>query len=143
MTPSDTQSGGLHETFLLGAYRRIQIALSVSVAMVSCSALALYGPREGLGVLLGGGVAFINFLWLKRSMMALTNAVSAAEQAPPKPTLVLRFFLRYALLAAIGYVMINNSAISAYGVMWGLLLSVPALLFEVICEIWYALKHGE
>jgi hypothetical protein len=109
----------------------------------AAAGFVLYGSNAGLGVLLGGSVAFLNFLWLKSSMLALTSAVAATEQVPPKPALLLRFLLRYALLAFVGYAIIASSAISAYGVMWGLLLSVPALLIEVIWEIRYALKHGE
>jgi len=141
MNPAGIRSGNSGEAFLEGAYRRIQTALVVCLALATSMGFLLYGRREGLGVLIGGSVAFTNFVWLKRSMMALTSV--ALDHAPPQPALVLRFFLRYALLAMIGYVMINSSAISAYGIMWGLLLSVPALLFEVVCEIWYALKHGE
>jgi hypothetical protein len=132
-----------NEQFLAGAYFRIQLALAALVLACATVALIKFGVRHGAGVLLGGAVAFINFVWLKRSMLALTSAVAAGAQTPPNTALVLRFFLRYALLAVVAYVIINSSAVSVYGLIAGLLLSVPALLFEVAYEIWYALHHGE
>jgi hypothetical protein len=132
-----------NEQFLAGAYYRIQVALGALVLACATVALIQFGVRQAASLLLGGAVAFINFLWLKRSMLALTSAVAAGDQIPPNTALVLRFFLRYALLAIVGYVIINSSAVSVYGLIVGLLLSVPALLFEVFYEIWYALHHGE
>jgi hypothetical protein len=142
--PSDPASPPKYnEQFLAGAYFRIQVALAALVLACATVTLIKFGIRHAAGLLLGGSVAFINFLWLKRSMLALTSAVAAGDQTPPNTALVLRFFLRYALLAVVAYVIINSSAVNVYGLIVGLLLSVPALLFEVMYEIWYALHHGE
>jgi hypothetical protein len=132
-----------NEQFLEGAYTRIQIALAALVLAAAPFTLIKFGLRPASGVLLGGAVALVNFMWLKRSMLALTSAVAGGAQTPANTALVMRFFLRYALLAIVGYVIINSSAVSVYGLIAGLLLSVPALLFEVAYEIWYALHHGE
>ena len=140
-TPSSTPK--FNEQFLAGAYFRIQAVLAALTIACVTVALIKFGVRHALGVLLGGAVALINFIWLKRSMSALTSAVAGGAQTPANTALIMRFFLRYALLAVVAYVIINSSAVSVYGLIAGLLLSVPALLFEVMYEIWYALHHGE
>jgi hypothetical protein len=140
-TPPSTPK--YNEQFLAGAYFRIQAAVAALTLACAAAALIKFGMRPALGVSLGGAVALINFIWLRRSMLALTSAVAGGAQTPANTALVMRFFLRYALLAAVAYVIINSSAVSVYGLIVGLLLTVPALLFEVMYEIWYALHHGE
>jgi hypothetical protein len=145
MNSASSPSSGAkyNEAFLAGAYFRIQTALAALAVAAATIAFIKFGVRHAFGVLLGGAVALINFIWLKRSMSALTSAVASGAQTPANTALIMRFFLRYALLALVAYVIINSSAVSVYGLIVGLLLSVPALLFEVMYEIWYALHHGE
>jgi hypothetical protein len=130
--------------FLAGAYRRIQAAILVLTSAVAVGAYVQYGIGPSVGVVLGGAIALLNFLWLKQSMIGLTNRFAEVAQPKEKPRtlgLVLRFFLRYGAIAVATFVTIKGSAASAYGVMVGLLLSVPALLFEALYETWHALRN--
>jgi hypothetical protein len=135
---------GFDHAFLSGAYRRIQIAIAVITVCVTLGAGLQFGLRAALGVTLGGAIAFVNFAWLKQSMIGLTDRFAIAVQRnsqPNTPRVMLRFFARYAAIAIVAYATIASSAVSPYGVMAGLLLSVPALLFEAMYEIWRALRY--
>lgn len=136
------------EAFLDGAYRRIQVAIGLFTLAVMVPLVWLTGWRMGAGFAIGSVIAFFNFLWLKQSMIGLTSryADTDAEVPPPPPqtvSLVLRFLFRYAAIALAAYVIIKGSPGSSYGVMLGLLMFVPALLCEVLYEMWFAMKYGD
>lgn len=135
------------ERFFAGAYRRIQWTIVGCGALAAAGAWYRYGPRMALGVLLGAALAYINFVWLKSSMLAVSGAyatMGAGTEATPPPSpptmrLAIRFFLRYVLAAAIAYAILASSAVSAYGLLAGLLMIVPALLVEAGHEAWRTL----
>lgn len=136
------------EAFLNGAYRRIQVAIGLFTLAVMVPLVWLTGWRMGAGFAIGSVIAFFNFLWLKQSMIGLTSryADTDAEIAPAPPStfgLMARFFLRYAAIALAAYVIIKGSPGSSFGVMLGLLMFVPALLCEVLYEMWFSMKYGD
>ena len=136
------------EAFLDGAYRRIQIAIGLFTVAVMAPLVWLSGWRMGVGFVLGSVIAFFNFLWLKQSMIGLTNRYADTDaEVPPAPpqtaSLVLRFLLRYAAIALAAYVIIRGSPGSSFGIMLGLLMFVPALLCEVLYEMWFSMKYGD
>lgn len=126
--------------FFDGAYRRILIAIAAASVVVAAAAAWRFGARAAAGVLVGAALTFVNFLWLKQSVIALTDRVAAQGKASARAGLQLRFFLRYAILAALAYVILHSSAISAAGFMVGLLLLVPAILAEAVMEAWHSLR---
>ena len=137
------------EAFLDGAYRRIQAAIGPFTLAVMVPLVWLTGWLMGMGFAIGAVIAFFNFLWLKQSMIGLTSryAGTDAEEPPPPPphtfSLMLRFLLRYAAIALAAYVIIRGSPGSSFGIMLGLLMFVPALLCEVLYEMWFTMKYGD
>ena len=134
------------QAMFAGAYRRIQLCIVTLAVAIALFALWRYGVKAATGVLTGGAISFLNFLWLKQSMIGLTDRFANVQNQMPTPrtaTLMLRFFLRYAAVVTVVFVIISSSAVSALGVLVGVLLSAPALLFEAIYEIAFMLRHGE
>ena len=131
------------EHFLSGAYRRIQLAIIVLAAGLTGPAFYFFGWRNGGGFLLGAGIAYLNFLWLKQSIIALTDAVN--EHTPPTRgrAVAFKFIFRYAVIAAVAYAIISSSTLSIAGLIAGFFLSVVALLFEAVTEVVHALRHGQ
>ncbi len=95
-----------------------------------------------LGFLAGCIVGVVNFYWLKRTIEALADSVTQPEVSRPSPKVVARFFLRYAFIAVVGYVIVKSSAGSVYGFCVGLFLPVGAILIEALYEVYIALSRG-
>ena len=131
------------ESFLAGAYRRIQTVIVALGAVGGIAAYLVAGWRTGSGFSLGAALAYLNFLWLKQSIIAITNRVSAQENPPQGRAVVFKFIFRYLVIATTAYVIISSSTISILGVIAGFFLSVVALLFEAVTEVVYSLRHGD
>jgi hypothetical protein len=140
------------EAFYAGAYRRMQsVIMTVGVAG-TVLALPLYGWRVGGGFVLGAALAYLNFVWLKQSIIGLTNRLAAqqgaiilnetaGETAPERRGVAFKFVFRYLVIAAVAYAIISSSSLNVFGLIAGFFLSVVALLFEAVAEVVYALRH--
>lgn len=136
-TPQATES----EVFYAGAHSRISRNMLV-IALVSVLAgVALFGWKTGLGVLAGAVVASLNFYWLGRLVNSLADHATSPDRTETSSS-GSKFLLRYALIAAIVYVIFKSSIVSLQGFLVGILLPVPAILFEAMYETYAALRRG-
>jgi hypothetical protein len=119
------------------AIRRIQrITFSLGLAGAAVGAAAL-GWRWGLAFLLGAGASWVNFRWLKQLVTALSDAVESPRTRPQK-RLALKIGLRYLVLAAGAYAILNYSGLPLAAALAGLLVAVAAVLLEIVFELIYA-----
>ncbi|HUR36250.1 MAG TPA: ATP synthase subunit I [Terriglobales bacterium] len=131
------------DAFLARAYWRMQTTIAVlGIAGTAIIALTL-GWRNGIGFLLGASLAYLNFRWLKQSILALTDRISAQETIPQGRAVVFKFIFRYLVVATVGYAIISSSTINVLSVIAGFFLSVAALLMEAVTEVAYGLRHGD
>ncbi len=141
------------EAFYAGAYRRMQSVILAVGVTGTVLALPVYGWRVGGGFLLGAALAYLNFVWLKQSIIALTNRLAAqgegiipnetaGETASEPRSVIFKFIFRYLVIAAVAYAIISSSSFNVLGLIAGFFLSVVALLFEAVTEVVYALRHG-
>ena len=93
------------------------------------------GWRQGLGFLLGAGIAYLNFYWLKRTVFAL-GAADGAE--PPKTRTAVVLGLRYLLLGVAAYAILRVSEISVTAFMVGLFAPTAAVILVILIELFYA-----
>lgn len=103
---------------------------------------AKYGHGMALSFVLGGGISLVNFYWLKRTLAALVEAVAVRGRKRSSAGIVLRFVLRYVLIAVAAYAIFRSSAMSMYGLCAGLSLPVGAILIEAAYAIYGALRRG-
>src|SRR5579859_3197641 len=121
-------------------YRRVFRDIVVLAVLALCAAFYLGGLEAAGGLLLGALVAAINFWWMQRSIIALTDiyaqelAHSGANTAGKLPISVvpqgIRFFLRYLLIGSVAFVMMKGHREAAMAFFGGLALPVAALIFE-------------
>lgn len=82
----------------------------------------------------------------KAAESAVAEGLGASNiHKPPKAKtggIIVRFLLRYALLALIAYAMMKSSAGTVYGFLFGLFLSVAALFCEVGYQIYIGFRHN-
>jgi len=138
--PAQPQS--VDETFSAATYQRIVLIL---VVLLPCMVILLwefFNHRFALGFLAGGAIAIVNFLSLKRLVIAFADRVIASGGAQRSSGLVLRFVLRYAFLAAAAYAIFKSSAMSAYGLLAGLGIPAVAIMIEAGYELYGSLRRG-
>lgn len=97
---------------------------------------AVYGGwRWGFGFVLGAAAGYLNFRWLKKLVDSLGEA---ARGKPPRTRVAVFLGLRYLLLAAGGYVILNFSALSLAAALIGLFVPAAAVILEILFELIYA-----
>jgi hypothetical protein len=130
------------EVFYSGALRRISRLMLMLAVVLSTFGWWRYGWRVALGFVFGCAVAYLNFHWLKRVVAALADRATESGQSQSSRGMVLRFLLRYALMALGAYVIFSVSPASLSGLFAGLFLPVAAIACEAAYEGWVALVRG-
>ena len=130
------------EVFYAGALRRISRLMLVLACALGIACWWRFGWRVALGFACGCAVAYVNFHWLKRVVTALADRAVESGQAQSNSGMVLRFLLRYVLMALGAYVIFTVPPASLYGLFAGLFLPVAAIACEAAYEGWVALARG-
>ena len=142
MTQTDLPAAPESRAFYSGALRRIsRIMLAVAVVFTA-AAWARYGWHIALGFACGCAIAYLNFYWLKRVVSALADSVTQSGQRRSGTGIVLRFLMRYALMAVAAYVIFTVSPASLYGLFAGLFLPVAGIACEAAYELYVAVARG-
>jgi ATP synthase I chain len=123
----------------LGRISRLMVALAVAL---SIAGWWRYGWRVAVGFACGCAVAYLNFHWLKKVVIALADRSTQPGTSQSSSGMVLRFLLRYVLMALGAYVIFTFSPASLYGLFAGLFLPVGAIACEALYEGWAALASG-
>jgi|SRR5271168_97164 len=129
------------DIFFSGALARIRhfmIALGITL---SAATWWKFGRWAGLGFLLGCGIGYLNFHWLKSVVGGLADRVTNTGKAQSGKGIVARFLLRYILLAGAAYAILTSFPASLRGLLAGLFLPVGAIACEALYELYGALAH--
>jgi hypothetical protein len=140
--PSTATKTASSDSFYSGALSRIS-RFMLGLAIVAFLVLLIrYGLAMSLGFAVGCGVAFLNFVWLKRVISGLADRITQTGDSRSGKGIVLRFLLRYALMGIAAYVIFTVSPASLYGLFVGLFLPVAAIACEAAYEVYVALTRG-
>jgi hypothetical protein len=131
-----------NESFASGAFRRIQRYMIVLAVLFALAAWLRFGWKIALGFVVGCGISYLNFYSLKRVVNALADKATQTGRGSSSTGVVLRFMLRYFLMAAAAYAILSGSPVSLYGFFAGLFLPVAAIGCEAAYEVYQALAHG-
>ena len=130
------------EAFAANAYQRILPIMVVLLAIATPVLWVRYGRGMALSFVIGGAISLINFYWLKRTLAALIEAVAAKGKTRSPAGVLLRFVLRYVLIALAAYAIFKSSDMSMVGLCAGLSLPVGAVLIEAAYALYGALRQG-
>ncbi len=130
------------EHFFAAAYERIVWLMFILLAGLVVLFWAVLTLGFALGFLAGGVIAILNFVSLKKLVIAFADRVISSEGQQRSSGLVLRFLLRYGLVAVTAYAIFKSSAMSAYGLLAGLGLPAPAIMIEAGYELYGSLRRG-
>ena len=129
------------DDFYSDAYARIIRFMLALGIVATVAALVRFGLAVAAGFVVGGAIAFLNFHWLKRVVSALADRATATGERQSSKGVVLRFLLRYVLIALSAYAIFKISRDSLYGLLAGLFLPVGAILMEAVYELYAALRR--
>jgi hypothetical protein len=115
------------------ALRRMMRGM-VALAAAGCLAfLILRGWRWAVAYLLGAAASYLNFRWLKR----VVDGLGGTSTARPSPKFAILIGLRYLLLGAGAYVIVNFTSLSLPAALIGLFVPAAAVMQEIIFELIY------
>ena len=140
--PLDSAGTEISEHFYSGAYSRIVRFMLMAGAAAAVVVLVRWGGMVAIGFVLGCGIAFLNFYWLKRVVSALADKVTTSGTPQSSAGIVMRFLLRYFLIALGAYAIFRISTASLYGLFAGLFLPVAGIFCEAAYEGWAAVRRG-
>lgn len=123
------------------AYPRIVRAMFVVAVLATAVLLAVGDWRTAAGFLVGCAVALLNFHWLKRVVSVLADKSTASGRPQSSSGVVVRFLLRYLLMALAAYVIFRVSLASLYGLLAGLFLPVAGIMAEAGYELYATLRR--
>ena len=130
------------ESFFSAAFERI---LRILAVLLPCSAILFwifFNHRFALGFMVGGAIAIINFLSLRKLVIAFADRVIASSGKERSSGLALRFLLRYGIIAVAGYAIFKSSAMSAYGLLVGLGIPAVGIMIEAGYELYGSWRRG-
>jgi len=107
--------------------RRILILMGILIATGSIAGTIFGESRFGLGILVGGILAFANYFWQKNSLKGLFNRVASGERSGFP---AIRFLLRYVALGLVVAFFYVTGSLPIIAVILGL----SAFTFAVVIE---------
>ena len=123
------------QAFLERALVRIHRLIAL-LSIAGFVASSVYGGwKWAVGFGLGAAASWINFRWLRQMVDSLGQATAGK---PPRARVAVFLGLRYLLLAAAGYVILNYSKLSVAAGLIGLFVPAAAVILEILFELVYA-----
>lgn len=130
------------ELFFAGALRRILKFILLLAAILLAPLVWIYGLWATAGFALGAFVSWLNFRELARSVEAIASRIVDQHSKERGQVIVLRFLLRYVLVAVVAYVIFIRSSVAFRGFLFGVCLPAVAMLIEAGYEGYSAFRRG-
>jgi hypothetical protein len=105
--------------------------MGIVVAVAAAAGFAFGGAGFGTGVIIGGVLAYVNYLWLDRS----TRAIFADNTTASTTILAAKYILRYAVLGGVLFLIYMTGVIPVASVILGLSAFAVAVVIEGIKNI--------
>jgi hypothetical protein len=133
---------GPSDVFYSGALQRIRNLMLGLGLILAVAAWWKFGRPSALGFLLGCGIAWLNFHWLKSGVASLADRVTNSGKSQSGQGIIARFLLRYVLLGVAAYAILTSFPASLKGLFAGLFLPVGAIACEAVYELYVAVARG-
>jgi hypothetical protein len=129
----------------LSTYERIIPRLLRNMLVVSVLLLGpafwFYGSAGSIGFAFGAAVSYVNFRSLTRGVGGLADRIVNRNSREKGGLIILRFLVRYVLVAAVAYAIFKSSPLAFRGFLWGLCVPVAALMAEAAWQGYTAFRR--
>jgi ATP synthase I subunit len=142
LKPASAAETETAEAFYSRTFRRLMITMAVVGFVLTPAVWIRFQSRMGLSFAAGALISMLNFYWLALTVRAAGAKAEASGGRSGRAGVMLRFMLRYLLIALAAYVIFRGSADSLYGLFAGLSLPVAAILIEAVYQVYSALRAG-
>ena len=115
-------------------WRNIVVVISLAVAIAALAA----DFRFTSGLAVGGALAIFNYRWLRSS---LRDVLGAGSSKTP-PGTMLKFVVRWLVVAAIGWAANRTGYFEAVGILAGLLAPAVAVMIEAAYVVYQTVSSG-
>lgn len=134
---NDDQSGAL--TSPEAVERRVLRNIFAVVALAVVAAAIFADLRFMLGLVLGGGLALLNYKWLHSSLRAVL--AEGNEKAPPGT--MIKFVVRWLMIAAIAWAASKTGYFDPVAILAGLMSPAAAVITEAGYVAYKSLRTRE
>jgi ATP synthase I chain len=136
----DERRIGEHSIYALIIPRVLRNILVVSVLLVG-PAFWFYRWAGSIGFAFGAAVSYVNLRSLTQSVEGLADRIVNRNSREKGGLIILRFVVRYGLVAAVAYAIFKSSPLAFRGFLWGLCVPVAALMAEAAWEGYTAFRR--
>lgn len=131
------------ESFYARALVRISRCMVVLAVGISILVWVFWGFQKAAGFAAGAAISYLNFAWLKRAVVALSDRIiQAGDSKRGGGGVVAKFLLRYLVAAVAAFLLYRFSPATMPGFFAGLFLPVAAILCEAAFEAYVAVVRG-
>lgn len=102
-----------------------------------------YRWSGSIGFVFGAAISYVNFHSLTRGVESLTDRIVNRNSREKGGSIILRFVVRYGLVAAVAYAIFKGSSLAFRGFLWGLCVPAGALMIEAVWEGYAAFRRPE
>ena len=120
-------------------HKNILVKMAGIIAIGAVAALVLFSAKAALGVLIGGVMAFANYLWQRHSLKAIFDRAVHGHKAR---FLALRYIMRYVALGAVLSLVYFSQTVPIFAVIFGLASFAAAVVIEGFVSIFSAHRQG-
>lgn len=105
------------------------------LAVMFFAGCSLFSLKTGVGILAGGGISILNFIWLRNVLQRIIGLL------PPKPNMYahFRFIARMTVSGLILYAVITSGWITLGGLLAGLSIIIINI---ILLSVYFALRAG-
>jgi hypothetical protein len=129
-----------HTTYERVIPRLLRNIAGVGVLLLG-PALWFYGWVASIGFAFGVAVSYINFKSLTRGVEGLADRIVDRNSREKGGRIVVRFLVRYGLVAAVAYAIFRSSSLAFRGFLGGLCVPVAALMAEAVWQGYTAFRR--
>lgn len=106
---------------------------AILLLIATVAGFLCYTTPVGLGILAGGSIAIINFVWQRRTLRQMLDS-----QAPPTAgSAALRYLLRLSITAVILYAVLTSGHFSIIALLVGLSVIVAVIIALTLYSAFY------
>jgi hypothetical protein len=145
--PAENRDDHIEENRINTSYERIipRVLRNMLVASVLLLAPAFWFYRwpGSIGFAFGAALSYVNFRSLTRGVEGLADRIVNQNSREKGGRIILRFLVRYGLVAAAAYAIFKGSSLAFRGFLWGLCVPVAALMAEAVWEGYASFRRAE
>ena len=116
------------------SHQRILFTMAAVIVAGTVAGLIFISVSAGVGVLIGGLLAFVNYYWQKHSLKAIFDRALHGQHSR---FLALRYILRYVVLGGVLTLIYFSQTVSIFGVIFGLSSFAAAVMIVGLTSIFY------